>query len=141
MSIARRQATLRIHASSSPTDTRHPRGRENRGNLASLHTTESISDYAEPERNPFSKEQMEMLQKLFQQTLKLESSSSIATVAQKGNYLSALSACKGRKSAWIVDSGASDHMTGDVTNFNKYLPCHGNSTVLMVLTQQLWVKV
>ena len=28
-----------------------------------------------------------------------------------------------------MDSGASDHMTGDITNFNKNLPCHDNSIV------------
>ena len=28
-----------------------------------------------------------------------------------------------------MDLGTSDHMTGDITNFSKYLPCHNNSTV------------
>ena len=70
-----------------------------------------------------------MLQKLLQQTLKPESSSGTASLAHKGNHLCALTACKAGKSAWIVDSGASDHMTGDITNFSKYLPCHDNSTV------------
>ena len=66
--------------------------------------------------------------KLLQQTLKPESSSGTASVAQKGKYLHALIACKARKSAWIVDSGASDHMIVNITNFSKYLPYHDNST-------------
>ncbi|RVW89522.1 hypothetical protein CK203_043570 [Vitis vinifera] len=30
---------------------------------------------------------------------------------------------------WIVDSGASDHMTGNLMVFHEYTPCHNNSSV------------
>ena len=36
---------------------------------------------------------------------------------------------KKRKKPWIVDSGASDHMTGDATIFSTYSPCPNNLTV------------
>ena len=35
-------------------------------------------------------------------------------------------------SPWIVDLGASDHMTGDVAIFRKYNPCYENFSVWIV---------
>ena len=40
-----------------------------------------------------------------------------------------LSVCTGGTTSWIVDSGASDHMTGNIATFSKYFPCHDNSIV------------
>ena len=40
--------------------------------------------------------------------------------------MSALNAKKKRTRPWIVDSGASDHMTGDVNVFDTYDPCSSN---------------
>ncbi|KAL6328004.1 hypothetical protein AAG906_031348 [Vitis piasezkii] len=51
------------------------------------------------------------------------------TLAHKGNFLSAFTAGKKRKKPWIVDSGASDHMTGDATIFDTYSSCPNNLTV------------
>ena len=51
------------------------------------------------------------------------------TLAHKGNSLSAFFVGKKRKKPWIVDSGASDHMTGDATIFSTYSPCPNNLTV------------
>ncbi|RVW89009.1 Retrovirus-related Pol polyprotein from transposon TNT 1-94 [Vitis vinifera] len=50
-------------------------------------------------------------------------------LAHKGNFLSAFTAGKKRKKPWIVDSGASDHMTGDATIFDTYSSCPNNLTV------------
>ena len=50
----------------------------------------------------------------------------MCTIAQKGNYLSALGAKSDSKNSWIVDSGASDHMTGCHELFSIYNPCGGN---------------
>ena len=92
--------------------------------------TETNLEDAALETSPFSKEQMEILHKLFQQATRLESSGETASMAKKGNCLSAFSACKGRKSSyWIVDLGASNNMTGDINTSSKYFPCHDNSTV------------
>ena len=30
---------------------------------------------------------------------------------------------------WIIDSGASDHMTGDVSVFTTYTPCHNHLNI------------
>ena len=34
-----------------------------------------------------------------------------------------------KTSPWIIDIGASDHMTGDPNLFNQYSPCTGNFSV------------
>ncbi|RVW38886.1 Retrovirus-related Pol polyprotein from transposon TNT 1-94 [Vitis vinifera] len=54
------------------------------------------------------------------------------TLAHKGNFLSAFTTGKKRKKPWIVDSGASDHMTGDATIFDTYSSCPNNLTVRIV---------
>ena len=40
--------------------------------------------------------------------------------------MSALNAKQKRTRPWIVDSGASDHMTGDANVFDTYDPCSSN---------------
>ena len=91
----------------------------------------------QPEASPFNKEQMEMLQKLLSPLLSVQSQTGSSsnqvigsgTLAHKGNFLSAFTAGKKRKKPWIVDSGASDHMTGDATIFDTYSSCPNNLTV------------
>ena len=73
---------------------------------------------------------MEALQKLLQQTLLSRGKpTSTAKITQKGTFSHALNTSKGKRKSWIVDSGASDHMTGDITVFDNYSPCHDHSTV------------
>ncbi|RVW73427.1 Retrovirus-related Pol polyprotein from transposon TNT 1-94 [Vitis vinifera] len=80
---------------------------------------------------------MEMLQKLLSPFLSVQSQTGSSsnqvigsgTLAHKGNFLSAFTAGKKRKKPWIVDSGASDHMTGDATIFDTYSSCPNNLTV------------
>jgi len=51
---------------------------------------------------------------------------SFGSIAQKGNFLeSALLSVKPSRT-WIVDSGATDHMTGESSLFSSYSPCAGN---------------
>ena len=113
-----------------PGDNKFPRSKEACRNAASSSMLETPTDSAATEVRAFNKEQMEVLQKLFQQALKTDGTvTSIATIAQKGNILNVLSICKGRGTTWIIDSGASIHMTGYLTTFNKYLPCRDRSIV------------
>ncbi|RVW40091.1 Retrovirus-related Pol polyprotein from transposon RE1 [Vitis vinifera] len=70
-----------------------------------------------PEPSPFNKEQMEMLQKLLSQ-VGSGSTTGIALTANRG----------GMKS-WIVDTSASDHMTGDAAILQNYKPSNGHSSV------------
>ena len=51
------------------------------------------------------------------------------TIAQRGNYLTALSAKRESSKPWIVDLGMSGRMTGDATVFNTYSPCNDNTVV------------
>ncbi|RVX15344.1 Maspardin [Vitis vinifera] len=79
---------------------------------------------------PFSKEQLEALQKMFQQTLQsIGTTIGTASVAQKGIFSHALNVRQENHTTWIVDSGASDHMTGNLMVFHEYTPCHNNSSV------------
>ena len=70
---------------------------------------------------------MEHLLKL----LKSNSSSGIPSVslAQIGNKLIALSCCLNSSAPWIIDLGASDHMTSSSHLFKSYSPCSENEKV------------
>ncbi|CAJ2655096.1 unnamed protein product [Trifolium pratense] len=68
----------------------------------------------------FTMEQLDRLYKI------LESNTLSGSVAPKGT--SALFSVSLSR-AWIVDSGASDHMTGDSTLFSSYSPCAGNHKI------------
>jgi len=65
-------------------------------------------------------EQLDNLYKL------LESPTLSCSIATKGNsaFLSV-----SPSHAWIVDLGASDHMTGESTLFSSYSPCAGNQKI------------
>ncbi|KAI5436488.1 hypothetical protein KIW84_022835 [Lathyrus oleraceus] len=96
-----------------PSELKWTKNRDSRGNTVEVNSHSS----------PFNKEQMEALQKMLQQTI------GTATVAQKGNLFHALNTSMGKQNSWIIDSGASDHMTGYLTVFDSYSPCQNNSTV------------
>ncbi|PON86229.1 LOW QUALITY PROTEIN: hypothetical protein TorRG33x02_179480 [Trema orientale] len=73
----------------------------------------------------FSKEQLEQLQALITQTQSLRTSQANPSclIAQKGNYQSALTKKSETHRPWIIDSWASDHMTGCYQLFSTYTPC------------------
>ena len=86
--------------------------------------------------NQFSltKDQFEMLQQLLiqnQQAKGNDMTSFTCNIAHTGNLL-AFSIQSLEKSLQIVDSRASDHMTGSSQNFSSYTLCPGNYKVRIV---------
>ncbi|RVX11422.1 Retrovirus-related Pol polyprotein from transposon TNT 1-94 [Vitis vinifera] len=81
------------------------------------HVAANSESTSVPEPSPFNKEQMEMLQKLLSQV----GSGSTTGVAFTAN--------RGGMRPWIVDTGASDHMTGDAAILQNYKPSNGHSSV------------
>ncbi|RVW54234.1 Retrovirus-related Pol polyprotein from transposon TNT 1-94 [Vitis vinifera] len=81
------------------------------------HVAANFESTSVPEPSPFNKEQMEMLQKLLSQV----GSGSTTGVAFTAN--------RGGMRPWIVDTGASDHMTGDAAILQNYKPSNGHSSV------------
>ncbi|KAF7841294.1 Retrovirus-related Pol polyprotein from transposon TNT 1-94 [Senna tora] len=75
----------------------------------------------------FIKEQMVVLQKLLNQG----SSHVVATggTAEKGNFPTGFHVTSNPSRYWIVDSGASDHMTGDSGMFSSWYPYTQNYKV------------
>ncbi|RVW56514.1 Retrovirus-related Pol polyprotein from transposon TNT 1-94 [Vitis vinifera] len=86
--------------------------RDGRAHVAANSESTSV-----PEPSPFNKEQMEMLQKLLSQV----GSGSTTGVAFTAN--------RGGMRPWIVDTGASDHMTGDAAILQNYKPSNGHSSI------------
>ena len=66
-----------------------------------------------------------MLQKPFSQ----QNPIGMASLAQKGTFQNALTVKMEAPNYWIVDSSASDHMTGDENLFHTFSPCQENLTV------------
>ncbi|KAI5401521.1 hypothetical protein KIW84_066119 [Lathyrus oleraceus] len=73
-----------------------------------------------PSQFPLTTEQLDRLYKL------LESPTPSCSIATKGNY-TFLSVSTSH--TWIVNSRASDHMTGESTLFSSYSPCAGNQKI------------
>lgn len=97
---------------------------DSKGNVATSESQMSLS-------NPFNKEQLGALQKMLNTTIQNALSSvgtSTATMAQ-GNSLTTLGAEVQNIKSWIVDSGASDHMTGDITQLENYKSCSAGTMV------------
>ncbi|RVW17834.1 Retrovirus-related Pol polyprotein from transposon RE2 [Vitis vinifera] len=92
-----------------------PKPRVDRDGRAHVATNSESTSVPEP--SPFNKEQMEMLQKLLSQV----GSGNTTGVAFTAN--------RGGMKSWIVDTGASDHMTGDAAILQNYKPSNGHSSV------------
>ncbi|XP_062108063.1 uncharacterized protein LOC133818951 [Humulus lupulus] len=69
---------------------------------------------------PFSPAQITQLHQLLSTTTNASASDPSSTSTQGTS-----AAFNAQKSAWIVDSGASDHMTGQSSHFTTYTPCPG----------------
>ena len=77
---------------------------------------------------PFTKDQLDMLQQLLnkwpQPTLAYG-----LRVTQQGDDNQTLHVAKSSSASWIVDYGASDHMTGDKSLFSQFYPSWSHHTV------------
>ena len=69
-----------------------------------------------------------MLQATVQNTLNTAGTSTV-TMAEQGNSFTVLGARVQDVKPWIVDSGASDHMTGDLNSSEDYKAYSGGKTV------------
>ena len=75
---------------------------------------------------------MEALQKMLQATVQNAlntAGTSTVTMAEQGNSFTVLGARVQDVKPWIVDSGASDHMTGDLNSYEDYKAYSGGKTV------------
>ena len=67
---------------------------------------------------PFTKDQLDMLQHLFNKSPQPTLAYGLVGVTQQGDDNQTLHVAKSSFASWIVDSGASDHMTGDKSLFS-----------------------
>ena len=124
-----KETCWKIHGK--PVDWKPRQPYEGRGNHV---TTNGQSPQIE---TSFSKEKMEILQKLLSPLMSAQSQNDSSSnqvlgygiLTHKGKFLCAFIVGKNHKNTWIVDSGASDHMTGDVTILYTYKPCLNNLSV------------
>ena len=91
------------------------------------HAASTMDNQALPEPNPFNKEQMEILHKLFNQVT-LNSNAWTYLVAQKETH-SVFTTNSRASKPWIVDTGAFDHMTRDASMFQDYKDSINNTSV------------
>lgn len=84
----------------------------------------TAEDSTTTEGSPFSKSQLEALQKLFGQPIPGAHVTMMSHQDTTSNTFSAKSI-----NPWIVDSGDSDHMLGDLTVFHTFKPCINPTTV------------
>lgn len=89
--------------------------------MASLETDLLLSN--ETDDGPFSKEQMGQVLKLL--ISNPQSGNPNVSLAQTSSNSSAFS-CHSSPTPWIIDSGASDHMTNLSRVFHYYSPCSGD---------------
>ena len=98
--------------------------------FANQQASESSTSTAVAENSLFSKEQLELLYKLMGKT-EVTSQPSYA-FTQSGISEPVLCLTTTLKNVpWIIDSGASDHMTQESKVFSSYTPCSGKQKVFV----------
>ncbi|KAH9657194.1 retrovirus-related pol polyprotein from transposon RE1 [Citrus sinensis] len=83
----------------------------------------------ETESQLFTKEQLEQLYRFLNQSQSLPNPSSFSSLAQKGNNFTTLGVVYEKQDPWIIDSGATDHMTSHSKLFSSYIPCSGSQKI------------
>lgn len=94
-----------------------------KGEGRALQATSDQEQQSSPNAFPFTKEQLDQMYKL------LESQTPSCSIAQKGNFPKSAHLSVIPTRTWIVDSGATDHMTGESSLFSSYKPCAGNFNI------------
>ena len=98
--------------------------KESHGNVAAtLNTAAVVGNGDTSDSSPFTKAQLEALQKLLSQShiiAKPDTTPGTGHLAMKGNLSVAFIVNKRTTNPWILDSGASDHMTGDANIFSEF---------------------
>ena len=91
-----------------------------------FHRPTPSANEADTNAGPFNKEQMDQLLMLLKSNP--ESGIPSSSLDQTGRNSCAFS-CHSNSTLWIIDSGASDHMTSLLNAFLSYTPCYGNQKV------------
>ena len=104
-----------------PADWKPRNQRDNRALQANSNDTKP--EISKPSSS-FTVKQLEEIQALLTKSKTVSTPSS--NLAQKGNYLSSIHNISNNNGPWVVDFGASDHMTGCHSMFSHYVPCAGN---------------
>lgn len=115
-----------------PNDWKPRQNSRNRGYQASIDPIENTKDNNSTAGGAFNPEQLEQLYQIFsnlQNSNHHSTHSPSSSLAHKGNHLIALTTSSKYKVPWIIDSGASDHMTDSHHLFSTYTPCAGNIKV------------
>jgi len=94
-----------------------------KGEGRALQTTSDQEPQSSPNAFPFIKEQLKQMYKL------LESQTLSCSIAEKGIFPKSAHLSVTPIRTWIIDSGATDHMTGESSLFSSYKPCAGNSKI------------
>ena len=81
-------------------------------------------------RQLFTKEQIEQIFKILQSSF--PNSNPSCSLVQKGNHIVASCFSVSSIHSWIINSGATDHMTWSSKLFSSYIPCAGNQRVKIV---------
>lgn len=93
-----------------------------------------VTENQSHEAQLFTKEQLDILQKLFNQTISTPTSSLVSTdnVVHQGKSSIALSTQHELSNSWIVDSRASYHMVGNLKFFAHFSSCKDSHTIRIV---------
>ena len=78
---------------------------------------------------PFTKDQLDMLQQLLNKSPQPTLAYGLGGVTQQGDGNQTLHVAKSSSVSWIVDSGVSNHMTGDKSLFSQFYPSRSHHTV------------
>lgn len=84
-----------------------------------------------------TEEQLNHLYRFMSQTEISSNPTSSFNLAQASNFLTALHTSNLKSDPWIIDSGATYHMSGSSNLFSSYIPCSGDQKVKLLMNPRL----